>query len=169
MFYTCSGGFTTRICRRAIDVAFEGAEVEQNLNNLSIYICRLLEEHSVTIYRYIRLMIANVVLILMARGILKNISTFANKYTQKTHWPFKVPRHKCVRVKLRLWMVWRIVLHAERQRDVMHELSVERCPGCWRETSKRSVNYSANAVMLYTRGECMMITAVREPLYFNVI
>ncbi len=33
---------------QAIDVAFEGAEAEKKLN-LSIYVCRLLEEHSVTI------------------------------------------------------------------------------------------------------------------------
>ncbi len=38
---------TEDFCRRAIDVAFEGAEAEKT--ELSIYVCRLLDEHSVTI------------------------------------------------------------------------------------------------------------------------
>lgn len=97
---------------------------------------------------------------LTARALLKNNRAFAKKYTQKKHLLFKVSCHECVRIELLLWLVCRVVLHAKRQWNVMHELSVERCPRFWRETSKHSVSYRGNAVMLYTKNEKSFIAVI---------
>lgn len=93
---------------------------------------------------------------LTARSTKKNNRAFAKKCTQKNHLLFKVSYHECVRIELLLWLVCRVVFHAKRQRNVMHELNVERCPRCWRETSKHSVSYRGNAVTLYAKNRCFI-------------
>lgn len=134
---------TDDFCRRVIDNGFEGAKGEQTF---SIYICRLSEEHNVTFNINIRLSMWlkcwRRALYWKTIMLLRKKKEEEKKHTHRkpTLWLFKVSHHECVRIELLLWMVYRVVFHAKRQSNVMHALSVDPCPRCWRETSKHSVN-----------------------------
>lgn len=138
---------TDDFCRRAIYVGFEGAEGEQKL---SIYICRLSEEHNVTLNINIRLSmwlkcwlraLYWKTIMLLRKTKQKTTTT----YTQKTH-SLKVSHHECVRIELLLWMVYRVVFHAKRHSNVMHALSVDRCPRCWKGNVQTLSQLQGNAV-----------------------